>query len=344
MAYTTINKSSEYFNTKLYTGNDTTNAITGVGHQPDLVWIKGRDSAYNHQLVDVIRGVNKPIRSNLTAAEATLSDSFNSFDSDGFTLGGDGDTDNFNNSGQNYVAWNWLANGSGASNTDGSITSTVSANTTSGFSIVKWTGTGSNATVGHGLGKEVKFFITKRTDSSGDNWYAYHSSLGGTKYLHPNNTSAAGTAISPFNNTNPTSTTISAGTDLSGSSSTHIAYCFSEVKGFSKFGSYTGNGNADGTFVYTGFAPAFVMIKMTSGSDSWFMYDNKRSPFNVRGKYLVADGSGTDSNANAFDFVSNGFKIRTTASSFNGSGSSYIYMAFAENPLVGTNNIPATAR
>jgi hypothetical protein len=344
MAYTTINKSSEYFNTKLYTGNDTTNAITGVGHQPDLVWIKGRDSAYNHQLVDVIRGVNKPIRSNLTAAEATLSDSFNSFDSDGFTLGGDGDTDNFNNSGQNYVAWNWLANGSGASNTDGSITSTVSANTTSGFSIVKWTGTGSNATVGHGLGKEVKFFITKRTDSSGDNWYAYHSSLGGTKYLHPNNTSAAGTAISPFNNTNPTSTTISAGTDLSGSSSTHIAYCFSEVKGFSKFGSYTGNGNADGTFVYTGFAPAFVMIKMTSGSDSWFMYDNKRSPFNVRGKYLVADGSGTDSNANAFDFVSNGFKIRTTASSFNGSGSSYIYMAFAENPLVGTNGVPATAR
>jgi hypothetical protein len=344
MAYTTINKSSEYFNTKLYTGNDTTNAITGVNFQPDLVWIKGRDSAYYHQLVDVIRGVNKPIRSNLTAAEATLSDSFNSFDSDGFTLGGDGDTDNFNNSGQNYVAWNWLANGSGASNTDGSITSTVSANTTSGFSIVKWTGTGSNATVGHGLGKEVKFFITKRTDSSGDNWYAYHSSLGGTKYLHPNNTSAAGTAISPFNNTNPTSTTISAGTDLSGSSSTHIAYCFSEVKGFSKFGSYTGNGNADGTFVYTGFAPAFVMIKMTSGSDSWFMYDNKRSPFNVRGKYLVADGSGTDSNANAFDFVSNGFKIRTTASSFNGSGSSYIYMAFAENPLVGTNGVPATAR
>jgi hypothetical protein len=315
-----------------------------LDYQPDLVWIKGRDSAYNHQLVDVIRGVNKPIRSNLTTAEATLSDSFNSFDSDGFTLGGDGDTDNFNNSGQNYVAWNWLANGSGASNTDGSITSTVSANTTSGFSIVKWTGTGSNATVGHGLGKEVKFFITKRTDSSGDNWYAYHSSLGGTKYLHPNNTSAAGTAISPFNNTNPTSTTISAGTDLSGSSSTHIAYCFSEVKGFSKFGSYTGNGNADGTFVYTGFAPAFVMIKMTSGSDSWFMYDNKRSPFNVRGKYLVADGSGTDSNANAFDFVSNGFKIRTTASSFNGSGSSYIYMAFAENPLVGTNGVPATAR
>jgi hypothetical protein len=339
-----INKSSEYFNTKLYTGNDTTNAITGVGHQPDLVWIKGRDSAYNHQLVDVIRGVNKPIRSNLPAAEATLSDSFNSFDSDGFTLGGDSETDNFNNSGQNYVAWNWLANGAGVSNTDGSIASTVSANTTSGFSIVTWTGTGSNATVGHGLGKEVKFFITKRTDFSGDNWYAYHSSLGGTKYLHPNNTSAAGTAISPFNNTNPTSTTISAGTDLSGSSSTHIAYCFSEVKGFSKFGSYTGNGNADGTFVYTGFAPAFVMIKMTSGSDSWFMYDNKRSPFNVRGKYLVADGSGTDSNANAFDFVSNGFKIRTTASSFNGSGSSYIYMAFAENPLVGTNGVPATAR
>jgi hypothetical protein len=151
-----INKSSEYFNTKLYTGNDTTNAITGVNFQPDWVWIKGRNSAYYHQLVDVIRGVNKPIRSNLTAAEATLSDSFNSFDSDGFTLGGDGDTDNFNNSGQNYVAWNWLANGSGVSNTDGSITSTVSANTTSGFSIVKWTGTGSNATVGHGLGVAPK--------------------------------------------------------------------------------------------------------------------------------------------------------------------------------------------
>jgi hypothetical protein len=346
MAYTTINKSDEYFNTKLYTGNDTTNAITGVNFQPDLVWIKGRDSAYNHQLVDVIRGVNKPIRSNLTAAEATLSDSFNSFDSDGFTLGGDSETDNFNNSGQNYVAWNWLANGAGVSNTDGSITSTVSANTTSGFSIVKWTGTGSNATVGHGLGKEVKFFITKRTDSSGDNWYAYHSSLGGTKYLHPNNTSAAGTAISPFNNTNPTSTTISAGTDLSVSGFTHIAYCFSEVKGFSKFGSYVSNANVDGTFVYTGMKPAFLLVKNTSATGNWFMLDNKRNTYNVVNSRLTAEGAFAEDTGSNYDtdFLSNGFKLRTSSNPNDSAGNTYIYMAFAENPLVGTNGVPATAR
>ena len=346
MAYTTINKSSEYFNTVLYTGNGSTNAITGVNFQPDLVWIKGRDSAYYHQLVDVIRGVNKPIRSNLSAAEATLSDSFNSFDSDGFTLGGDGDTDNFNNSGQNYVAWNWLANGSGASNTDGSITSTVSANTTSGFSVVSYTGTGSNASIGHGLGTIPHFLIFKKTNEAGFSWFCYHRSLGAGKFILLDTTGAEQSSTSIWQNTTPTSSLITLGGDggVNGSGGTYICYAFAEKKGYSKFGSYTGNGNADGTFVYTGFAPAFVMIKMTSGSDSWFMYDNKRSPFNVRGKYLVADGSGTDSNANAFDFVSNGFKIRTTASSFNGSGSSYIYMAFAENPLVGTNGVPATAR
>ena len=345
MAYTTIAKPNTYFNTKLYTGNGSTQSITGVNFQPDMVWTKIRNGAYDHNIFDAIRGVTKDIRPNVTNAEGTQSGGLTSFDSDGYSLGS---WVPVNESSSTYVSWNWLANGAGSSNTDGSITSTVSANTTSGFSIVQWTGTGSNATVGHGIGKEVKFFITKRTDASGDNWYAYHSSLGGTKYLHPNKTEAAGTAISPFNNTNPTSTTISAGTDLSVSGATHIAYCFSEVKGFSKFGSYVGNGNGngDGTFVYTGFKPAFVMVKLSSGVDNWFILDNKRSTSggNVVDDYLYANLTNAEGGSNILDFTSNGFKIRTTDTGYNGSGSTYIYMAFAENPLVSSTGVPCTAR
>jgi hypothetical protein len=343
MAYTTINKSSEYFNTKLYTGNDTTNAITGVGHQPDLVWIKGRDSAYNHQLVDVIRGVNKPIRSNLTAAEATLSDSFNSFDSDGFTLGGDSETDNFNNSGQNYVAWNWLANGAGVSNTDGSKTSTVSANQTSGFSVVKWVGV--DGTVGHGLNAVPEMIIVKNTDDA-TNWFVYHKTLGNSKYLNLNTDSAETTSSGQWNNTSPTSSVFTVGASFNNAN--YIAYVFAPKKGFSKFGSYTGNGSADGTFVYTGFSPAFVIMKRTDTSDIWSIVDNKQAnPYpNPNVQMLVANTNGADNSSVSpfIDILSNGFKLRGTWTGVNASGGTYIYMAFAENPLVGTNNIPATAR
>ena len=349
MAYTTINKGSDYFNTKLYTGNDTTNAITGVNFQPDLVWIKGRDSAYNHQLVDIIRGVNKPLRSNLSVAEATLSDSFNSFDSDGFTLGGDAETDNFNNSGQNYVAWNWLGGGTGVSNTDGSITSTVSANTTSGFSIVSWTGNGSNSTIGHGLSTAPKMIILKNR-SQDSNWIVYNQNLSSYLWrLNLDSTSAeTSTSGSEYWTAYPTSSVFSVGTNfrINGSSDNIIAYCFAEKKGFSKFSSYTGNGNADGTFAYLGFKPAFVLIKnISDNDDGWIMVDNKRSVYNPTYNYLTAQASTAEAGTDfPIDFCSNGFKIRSSDISYNQNSYTYIYMAFAEHPLVSSTGVPCTAR
>ena len=344
MAYTTINKSTDYFNTKLWNGNSSTQAITGVGFQPDFVWLKQRTGTQRHQLLDAIRGANVILKSDGADASGADTDILNSFDSDGYTLGYQ---DQSNDTGATYVGWNWKANGQGSSNTDGSINTTyTSANTTSGFSIVKYTGTGSNATVGHGLGAVPKMIIIKCLQQT-HWWFVYHSAVGNTKKLNLNTTNDSGSASANYwNNTTPTSSVFSVGTEtgVNQSGQDYIAYCFAEKKGFSKFGSYTGNGNADGTFIYTGFAPAFIITKITSGVDSWFMYDNKRSPFNVRGKYLVADGTGTDSNADAYDFLSNGFKVKSTATSFNGNGSTYVYMAFAEAPLVSSNGVPAVAR
>jgi len=342
MAYITF-QPNDYFNTKLYTGTGSSNALTGVGFQPDWVWIKDRSSAQNHALYDAVRGVQKKISSSSTAAEATSTTELSAFGSDGFTVLTDGQV---NASGDNYASWNWRANGQGSSNTDGTINTTyTSANTTSGFSISTYTGTGSNATIGHGLGSAPSVVICKQLNAT-QQWINYHKAIGATKYLHLNATDAAATSSTVWNDTDPTSSVFSVGTaaNCNGSGNTYVAYCFAEKKGFSKFGSYTGNGNADGTFIYTGFAPAFIITKITSGVDSWFMYDNKRSPFNVRGKYLVADGTGTDSNADAYDFLSNGFKVKSTATSFNGNGSTYVYMAFAEAPLVSSNGVPAVAR
>ena len=342
MAYISF-QPKDYFNTKLYTGTGSSNAITGVGFQPDWTWIKCRTDAQNHALYDAVRGVQKKISSSSTAAEATATTELSAFGSDGFTVLTDGQV---NASGQTYASWNWLANGQGSANSDGTITTTyTSANTTSGLSIIKYTGTGSNATIGHGLGSAPSVVICKQLNAT-QQWINYHKAIGATKYLHLNATDAAATSSTVWNDTDPTSSVFSVGTaaNCNGSGNTYVAYCFAEKKGFSKFGSYTGNGNADGTFIYTGFAPAFIITKITSGVDSWFMYDNKRSPFNVRGKYLVADGTGTDSNADAYDFLSNGFKVKSTATSFNGNGSTYVYMAFAEAPLVSSNGVPATAR
>jgi len=342
MAYISF-QPQDYFNTKLYTGTGSSNAITGVGFQPDWTWIKCRTDAQNHALYDAVRGVQKKISSSSTAAEATATTELSAFGSDGFTVLTDGQV---NASGQTYASWNWLANGQGSANSDGTITTTyTSANTTSGLSIIKYTGTGSNATIGHGLGSAPSVVICKQLNAT-QQWINYHKAIGATKYLHLNATDAAATSSTVWNDTDPTSSVFSVGTavNCNGSGNTYVAYCFAEKKGFSKFGSYTGNGNADGTFIYTGFAPAFIITKITSGVDSWFMYDNKRSPFNVRGKYLVADGTGTDSNADAYDFLSNGFKVKSTATSFNGNGSTYVYMAFAEAPLVSSNGVPAVAR
>ena len=338
-----INKPSDYFNTKLYTGNGSTQSISSVGFQPDFTWIKQRDGTFGHDLYDALRGATKVINTNNNLAEYTESARLTSFDSDGFSLGSETPT---NGNGNSYASWNWLASNTTASNTDGSITSTVSANTTSGFSIVSYTGTGSNATIGHGLGSVPKMIIVKNRDSA-VSWSVYHNSLGATKYILLNSTDGSATVTS-WNNTEPTSSVFSVGTlnGVNSSSTDYIAYCFAEKPGFSKFGSYTGNGSADGTFVYTGFKPAWVMVKRSNNTQGWYMLDNKRNTFNPEDKYLEANDSDAEATFTFCDFLSNGFKARVdnTGTGFNFSGDTYIYMAFAESPLVGTNNIPATAR
>ena len=340
-----IDKPSDYFNTKLYTGNGSTQSITGVGFQPDWVWIKHRNGTSWHTLTDSVRGITKNLFSNETNAEVTNAARIISFDTDGLTVGND-----VNNSGNTYASWNWKAGGTASSNTDGSITSSVSANQDAGFSIVSWTSlaSGSNYTVGHGLGSTPAMIILKGRHES-NSWLVYHhknTSSPETDYLELNSTVA--TADYPvWNDTAPTSSVFTCGTwsgfDAGG---TMIAYCFAEKQGYSKFGSYTCNGNADGTFVYTGFKPAFVLLKHSSGgTDNWNLYDNKRLGYNANYSFLVPNESNaenTGATTAPLDLLSNGFKIRASTGHSNSSGETYIYMAFAEQPLVGDN--PATAR
>ena len=347
MAYTTIKKPSDYFNTKLYTGNGTTQSITGVGFQPDWTWVKERSSTSSHQIIDAVRGYNRRLGSDNSNAESVDSSPYNDFksiDSDGFTIGSGGGV---NANSDTYAAWNWKANGAGSANTDGSISSTVSANTTSGFSIVKYTGTGADMTVGHGLNAVPKMIIVKALDTGTDPWWVYHASLGNSAKLRLNETDASSTTADYiWNQTTPTSSVFSLDGANNGSNANgndFIAYCFADVQGYSKFGSYVGNGNADGTFIYTGFSPAFIITKPTSTTGQWTMFDNKRDSANVGNKkYLHPNTSGDEGDANSFDFLSNGFKLKLSGGDINTSGATFIYMAFAEQPLVGDN--PATAR
>jgi hypothetical protein len=342
MAYTDIDKPDDYFNTVLYTGTGASNSVTGVGFQSDLLWFKNRSSALNHILFDSVRGIDKYFYVNLNEAEGTSATILTAVGSDGFTVGAN---NNVNESSNGIVAWNWLANGAGVSNTAGTISSTVSANTTSGFSIVSYTGTGANATVGHGLGVAPNVVIIKERTSAGE-WVFGHSSLGFTKFIELNSTGASQTSSTRFNDTAPTSLLFSIGTaaDVNTSTNAHIAYCFAEIKGYSKFGSYTGNGNADGTFVYTGFKPAFVMLKRTNDTAHWQMQDSKRIGFNPENERLYASDSAAEQTINFIDLLSNGFKCITTDAGANGSGDNFIYMAFAENPFVTSTSIPTTAR
>jgi len=351
MAYTNIDNPTLYFNTVLYTGNATDNhTITGVNFQPDWVWVKGRSEVSSHRLNDVVRGAGKELLTNTADAEYTYSPntSLKSFDSDGFTLG----TDNgINKSSVTYASWNWLAGGTAVSNTDGSITSSVSANTTSGFSIITYTGNGtSGANFGHGLGVKPACVIVKSRSLGTQNWQFVSKALSSTpfasgNYLKLNSTDAMGTNTAVWN-AEPTSSLIylTSSPDTNSSGATYVCYAFAEKKGFSKFGSYTGNGSTDGTFVYTGFKPAFVIIKRTDDVHNWWIWDNKRDPSNLVDQYLYANLSNAEGTDTWGDFLSNGFKLRMNYSSGNASGGTYIYMAFAESPFTTSTGIPTTAR
>ena len=456
MAYTTVDKQTAHFNTKLYTGNGGTNAITGVGFQPDKVWIKERNGTNNHEINDAIRGVNYQLYPNLANAQTNAANHLTAFGTDGFTVGSDGA---LNTNSNTYVSWNWLAGGTtpsqtytvkvvsdsgnkyrfddfgtsavtldlqeggtytfdqsdssnathplrfytasdksggeyttgvttngtpgssgaytritvaasaptlyyqcsshagmggqantnstfGSSNFSGSIQSTVSANTTAGFSIVSYTGTGSAQSMGHGLGSTPKIVIVKsRTDAS-TAWIFYTTVIDGSMDT---------LALQSTNGKSDSSTTVPASSvfyvpasssNVNTSSKNYIAYCFAEKKGYSKFGTYTGNGNSNGTFIYTGFKPSWILIKQTSGTNlqSWWMIDAKRDPYNVCDENLRANGNAAASESyDMLDIVSNGFKTRWSDTAINGSGVSYIYMAFGQS-IVGSNNVPATAR
>ncbi len=335
----------KYMNVKLYTGNGsttgTTQAITGLGFQPDLVWIKSRSSStYTHLLTDAVRGANKILFSPLQDSEATVTNVMNSFDSDGFTVAYNSSYSAAvsNANAATFVGWGWKGGNASVSNNAGTISSTVSANTTAGVSIVGYTGTGANATVGHGLGVAPKFIIVKNRTTGTRDWECYHAGLTSAAYrIRLNVTAAESSAPTMWNSTAPTSSVFSLGTDadVNASGNNYVAYCFAEVAGFSKFGKYIGNGNADGPFVYCGFRPRFILVKRSDAIDSWMIYDTSRMPYNIANLALYPNASTAETTEtnNPFDILSNGFKMRGTGTTTNASSGTYVFAAFAEAPF-----------
>jgi hypothetical protein len=333
----TIVKGNTVMDATTYTGTGASLSVTNAASfKPDLVWAKGRSGATDHALYDSVRGTTKQLESNTDSIETTEATGLTAFGSAGFTVGA---LAQMNTNTATYVGWQWQAGqGSTSSNTNGTITSTVSVNASAGFSIATYTGTGANATVGHGLGVAPSFIIVKVRDVAGYLWLTYHSSVGANSTTYLNSSSAPAASSSWWNNTSPTSSVFTVGTSnySNQSSKLYVAYCWTPIAGYSAFGSYTGNGSADGPFVYTGFRPKFVLYKRTDSSGSWGILDSARNPNNPTGKYLYPNASDAEFNGDSsypFDFLSNGFKIRHTGASENASGGTYIYMAFAENPF-----------
>jgi hypothetical protein len=326
----------EHFNTVLWSGDNSSSRAITTGIAPDFVWYKDRTGTEQQSLYDSIRGAQTRLTSNSTATETNRINGLQSFDSTGFTVGSDQEC---NLSGRNYVGWNWKAGGTASSNTDGTITSTVSANTTAGFSIVSYTGTGANATVGHGLSQRPDMFIVKNRSASARSWVIWAESFSGSQAIEFD-TSGVVTSTTSWNSSLPTSTVINLGTRVGTNESgqTFIAYCFHSVEGYSKIGSYTGNGSSDGAFVYTGFRPAFVMFKQTNYAYDWSIIDNKINPYNVADTKLSPHNTNAELTnvANEIDFVSNGFKCRNGHVMLNGSYN-YLYLAFAESPFKYSN-------
>ena len=339
-----IKKGNAYFDVSLWTGDATTPraVVSNLSFSPDLVWTKDRSVGYQHSLQDTVRGTgaSKKLYSSLTEAENGANSIYghiNSFDANGFTVAtGSGGAQHVNASGVTYVGWQWNAGGSTVTNTDGTISAQVRANTTAGFSVVTYTGTGAAATVGHGLGVAPAMMIIK-TRSAVNSWVVYHQSLGNTKAIYLNLTGAADTNASFWNNTTPTSSVLTVNTDTicNQNGTTYVAYCFAAVAGYSAFGSYTGNGSTDGPFVFTGFRPRFVLIKRSDSTGNWFIWDSSRNTYNAVNNQIYPDSSSAEAVQDGLDFLSNGFKIRfsSTFADRNANGGTYIYAAFAEVPF-----------
>ena len=355
MAYTTIDDPSAHFQTLLYTGDGTSSqAQTNTGNsdlQPDWVWIKKRagGTARAHQLYDSSRGVTKLLHSNSDGAESTQSAGLPAFGSDGFTVG---DDDGIGANTATYVAWQWKANGGTTTSFNESGNNpggTIQTNTTAGFSIITTTGTGATGTIAHGLGAVPHWWISKQR-SNAENWAVYHvsnTSAPETEILTLNTTDATADNANAYNDTAPTSTNLTVHTknEVNTDGRTYVHYVFAPIQGYSKFGSYTGNGNADGPFVYTGFKPAWLIIKRTSSSGDWLLWDNKRDTSNVTDAVLKPNSNAAENTGYWYiDFLSNGFKIRATDAEINQSGGTLIYMAFAEHPFVSSKGVPVTAR
>ena len=328
---TSTTQATDYFNAVLYTGTGATRSVTGVGFQPDLVWIKGRSGTTNHGLYDAVRGVQKQIESSTTTAETTQTTGITAFESDGFTMGS---LAQLNTNAATYVSWNWKANGAGVANTAGTIPSTVSANTTSGFSIVTYTGTGANTTVGHGLGVAPGMVIVKRRDTTGA-WPVRHTSITAANSVYLNTDAASAAATTVWNSTTPTSTVFSIGTstDVNANTGTYVAYCFAPISGFSTMNSYTGNGSTDGPFVFLNYRPAFLLVKRTDTTSNWTTLDFQREGYNVDNDPLFPNSTAAETTTDLADLLSNGFKLRTTDASVNASGGTYVYMSLAYNPF-----------
>ena len=358
MAYTTIDDPSAHFQTVTYSGNGSTQSITNDGNsdlQPDWLWFKSRNDTQVHQLFDTNRGIANSLRSNGDDVENTddPNDRLTAINSDGFSLGDDG---NPNNGSNTYVCWQWKANGGTTTTNDasatsvGSIDSVYQANTTAGFSIVTYTGTGSIGSLAHGLGAVPHVMIVKnRSKSAGESWTVYHhknTSAPETENLQLNTTNATSDTDAPWNDTAPTSTVFTVKNDdvTNDSGETFVGYFFTEIQGYSKFGSYTGSGSTDGPFVYTGFKPAWLIVKGTSSGREWFMFDGTRDTFNPFDSYVKAEANDAEADSTFGDFLSNGFKIRSDGASYNTNGQQFIYMAFAEHPFVSSKGVPVTAR
>ena len=344
MAYSTIDDPTLYFNTVLYTGTGSEQTVSGVNFSPGLTWLKSRSNGQPNVLSDSVRGGNKQLYTADTQAETTYSQYLKSFNSDGFVLGTDS---GINQSSQTFVSWNWKAGGSASNNTDGNKTISLSVNTTAGFSVGTYAGTGQDSTIGHGLGAVPDWLMIKNRSSGSRKWQLWHNGLTGTnKYLAIDRSGAELTDSASWDNTAHSNTvwnTYGSG-EANQNGENFVCYAWTSIQGFSKFGSYTGNGNADGPFIYTGFKPAWIMTKQINGGSSWIVHDNKRDPINPIDEFFTVEERDAVGDLDSFDLCSNGFKVRTSNGDRNSSGDSFAYWAFAESPLVNSEGIPNNAR